>query len=116
MNRSLILRTLNVICVVGILVMVGISADKKDASQTLTGIVSDSMCGGVQHMMPNQSPAECTRECVKGGSKYILVVDKKVYTLEGHEAEVDKLAGLKASVTGTVKGDKVQVASVGAAK
>ena len=55
-------------------------------------------------------------ECVQGGSKYILVVGDKIYTLSGHEAEIDKLAGAKATVTGAVKGDKVDVASVTAAK
>jgi hypothetical protein len=30
--------------------------------------------------------------------KYALVVGSKVYTLEGHESEVDKLAGQKATI------------------
>jgi len=78
---------------------------------TLTGIVSDSMCGA-QHMAKDKSSAECTRECVKGGSKYALVVGKKVYTLEGHEAELDKVAGMKATVKGKVSGETVTVQSV----
>src|SRR5437870_3967710 len=110
------MKTILSIPLIFLLALVAFSADKKpEATQTLTGIVSDSMCGAT-HMMPNQTPAECTRECVKGGSKYILVVGDKIYTLNGHEAEIDKLAGLKASVTGTVKADKVQVASVAAAR
>ena len=56
------------------------------------------------------------RDCVKGGSKYGLVVGDKVYTLAGHEAELDKLAGEKVTVKGEVKGDSVQVAAVTAAK
>ncbi len=44
-----------------------------------------------------------------------LVVGGKVYTLKGHEAEVDKLAGEKAIVKGDVKGDTIQVQSVSAA-
>src|SRR5437016_11198307 len=43
------------------------------AAETLTGIVSDSMCGA-HHMAKDKSAAECTRECVKGGMKYALVV------------------------------------------
>ncbi len=72
------------------------------------------MCGA-KHMMPG-SAADCTRDCVKGGSKYGLVVGDKVYTLAGHEADLDKLAGAKATVKGEVKGDTVQVASVTATK
>jgi hypothetical protein len=39
-----------------------------------------------------------------------------VYTLEGHEAEVDKLAGQKATVKGTLSGDTFTVESVASAK
>jgi len=81
------------------------------SKQTLTGIVSDAMCGA-KHMMEG-SPAECTRACVKQGSNYALVVGDKVYTLSGHSEELDKLAGQKATVTGTVHDDgTVDVASV----
>jgi hypothetical protein len=83
--------------------------------QQLTGIISDAMCGA-SHMMEGKTPAECTRECVKEGSKYVLVVGDKVYTLNGHEAELDKLAGEKAVVKGDVSGDKVQVQSVAPAQ
>jgi hypothetical protein len=43
--------------------------------------------------------------------KYGLVVGKKVYTLEGHEAELDKLAGMKATVKDKVSGETVTVQS-----
>jgi len=81
------------------------------APATLTGIVSDAMCGA-HHMAKDKSAAECTRECVKQGTKYALVVGKKVYTLEGHEAELDKVAGMKATVKGKVSGEAVTVQSV----
>jgi hypothetical protein len=81
------------------------------APATLTGIVSDAMCGA-HHMAKDKSAAECTRECVKQGTKYALVVGKKVYTLEGHEAELDKVAGMKATVKGKVSGETVTVQSV----
>lgn len=83
--------------------------------QTVTGTVTDSMCG-TTHMAKDKSPAECTRMCVKDGQKYALAVDKKVYTLEGHESELAKLAGQKATVTGAIKGDTVTVQSVSPAK
>ena len=85
------------------------------ANQSLTGEVGDAMCGA-KHMMPGESPASCTRECVKGGSKYVLIVGDKVYTLEGHGADLDKLAGQKAKVTGDLKGETMTVANVAAAK
>jgi hypothetical protein len=83
--------------------------------ETLTGTVSDSMCGA-HHMETDKSASECTRECVKKGTKYALVVGKKVYTLDGHEAELDKLAGARGTVKGSVMGEMVMVESVAAAK
>ena len=86
------------------------------ADQTLTGKVSDAMCGAKHQMAGND--ASCTRTCVKGGSKYALVVGDKVYTLETTDnAALDKLnelAGASAKVTGEVKGDSVAVKSVSA--
>jgi len=83
-------------------------------SQTLTGEVSDAMCGA-KHAMPS-SAAECTRGCIKHGSKYALVVGDKVYTLETSDPaaldRLDKLAGAKATVTGDVDGTTVNVKSV----
>jgi hypothetical protein len=79
--------------------------------QSLTGVVTDSMCGAA-HMSKDKTPAECTKMCVKDGMKYALAVEKKVYTLEGHEAELAKLAGQKVTVQGTLKGDTVTVESV----
>ncbi len=92
-----------------------LAGDKKaPAKQTLSGVVSDSMCGA-KHMMEG-SPAECTRACVGKGSKYALVVGDKVYTLDTTDQktldQLNKLAGAKAKVTGTVNGDTVAVSSV----
>lgn len=87
------------------------STTSSSAPRTLTGIVSDSMCGA-HHMAKDKSVAECTRECAKQGSKYALFVGKKVYTLGGHEAELEKVAGMKDTVKGTVSGETVTVESV----
>jgi hypothetical protein len=85
------------------------------AEQTLTGVVSDTMCGK-RHMMKDAPAAKCTRECVKGGSDYALVVGDKVYTLKGDKAQIDKFAGETATVKGTVDGETVQVSSIQSAK
>ena len=83
--------------------------------QSFTGVVTDSMCG-VTHMAKDKTPAECTRMCVKDGMKYALAADKKIYTLEGHEAELSKLAGQKVTVKGTQKGDTLSIQEVAASK
>ena len=85
-------------------------------SETLTGEVSDAMCGA-KHEMKGKA-AECTRVCMQHGSKYALVVGDKVYTLEtSDKAALDKLndlAGAKAKVTGEVDGTTIAVKSVAA--
>ena len=54
------------------------------ASQTLTGQISDSMCGkshaGMGEMGKN--PKECTMGCVKAGGKYVFVSGDKVYDIK----------------------------------
>lgn len=78
---------------------------------SFTGTLTDSMCG-TTHMAKDKTPADCTRMCVKDGMKYALSVDKKLYTLEGHEPELSKLAGQKVTVKGSAKGETVTVESV----
>jgi hypothetical protein len=87
------------------------------APETLTGVVSDDMCGAKHTMGAN--PTDCTRACVKGGSNYALVVGDKVYTLDaGKDASevLDKYAGQKVTVTGEVDKNTLKVQSVTAAK
>jgi hypothetical protein len=105
---------ISVVCVqlyVGVAAIPAAAADK-----TMTGKVSDVMCGAKHQMAGND--ASCTRTCVKGGSKYALVVGDKVYTLEttDHAAldKLNELAGASAKVTGEVTGDTIAVKSVAA--
>lgn len=90
-------------------------AHAKRTPSTYTGTVTDAMCGA--HHMPGQEPAACTRACVKQGSMYALVVGGKVYKLKGGDAaELDRLAGARATVKGTLSGDTIEVTSVTAAQ
>jgi hypothetical protein len=91
----------------------GLAAGK----QTFTGEVGDAMCGR-KHM--EGTPAECTRACVKQGSKYALVIDDKIYALDTTDnavlATLDQQAGKRVTVTGALKGDEIEVSSVAPAK
>ncbi len=104
------LRALAVI----MLLSAGLSA--ADANQTFTGTVSDTMCGAKHTMMPGKPDADCVRACVKSGSDYALVVGNKVYTLKGDKAAIDKFAGQKATVTGSLAGNTIQASSISAPK
>jgi hypothetical protein len=78
-------------------------------TETLTGTVGDMMCGA-KHM--GDDAKACTLGCVEHGSDYALVVGDKVYRLKGKTEGLKDYAGKEATVTGTVNGDTVEVASV----
>jgi len=99
------------------IVVVGVSVHAQDAGKetTLTGVVSDSLCGK-KHSMQGMSSADCVRMCVKGGQGFALVVGDKVYNLRGDSPELDKYAGQKVAVKGKLNADTVVVDSVTPAK
>ena len=83
--------------------------------KTLTGVISDEMCGA-DHKMMNVSPdSKCVTECVKMGSKYVLLSGGKVYILSDQKTPA-KFAAQKVTVSGTVDGKNIQVSSITAAK
>jgi|SRR5579859_3245799 len=106
--------TLAAVLFAGLLAVTQLSAQSSGPTR-FTGIVSDSMCGA-HHMAKDKTPAECTRICIKQGMKYALIAGDKVYTLEGHDSELDKFAGQKVTVTGKLTGDTLAVSSVTPAK
>jgi hypothetical protein len=105
--------------VLGMQMLIGLAAVPalsagKSQTQTLTGEVSDAMCGA-KHEMKGKA-ADCTRVCMKHGSQYALVVGDKVYALETSDKvaleKLNDLAGAKAKVTGEVDGTTIAVKSV----
>ena len=84
-------------------------------AKTLEGTVSNTHCG-LKHQNPSADAKGCVNSCVQNmGAKYALVVGDQIYELDGGAAELEKLAGQKAKVTGTVDGMKIQVSAVSAA-
>lgn len=83
--------------------------------KTFSGEISDKMCG-LKHMMAG-SAKECTLKCVDGGSKFVLAdtANNKVYDLSD-QTKPKEFAGQKVKVTGTLKGDTIEVASIEAAQ
>src|SRR6266404_129575 len=78
------------------------------APQTMTGQISDSMCGkshaGMGEMGKNAK--ECTMGCVKAGGKYVFVTGDKVYDIknQGFAALVSN-AGANVQLTGDIAVD-----------
>ena len=91
----------------------GQSSDSRDlSSKTFAGVITDSYCGAKHSTASQMSPAECTRYCVRQGAKYTLVNGRSTYTLAGNEDPLDKLAGQRARIEGTLDGETLQVSSV----
>ena len=78
------------------------------ASQTLTGQISDSMCGKSHAGMGDmgKNPKDCTAGCVKAGAKYVFVSSEKVYEIKNQNfAALASNAGASVQLTGDVDKD-----------
>ena len=71
------------------------------SAATFTGTITDSMCGN-DHKAMNVSPdAKCVRECVKGGSSYLLFDGKNAWKLSDQKTP-ERFAARRVRVTGTL--------------
>jgi hypothetical protein len=99
--------------VLTIVVYLIVTASAFAASRTLTGIVTDTMCGQ-KLMIAGKSYAECNRESMKskGSWTYGLAVGRPVYSLSGDAKQLASFAGKQAKVTGEQTGNNVAVQSI----
>ena len=82
------------------------------SGQTFAGMITDSRCGARHRMNSGKTSAECALSCVRHGAHYVLVDGEKVYALEGHRDQLERLAGERANVVGTLEGDTIKVKAV----
>ncbi len=85
------------------------------ATQTFTGVVTETMCGKDHAMMKVAPDAKCVVECVKAGSKYALYDGKTVYVLSDQKTP-ERFAGQKVKITGTLNANTkiIKVESIAA--
>lgn len=87
------------------------------ADQTLSGEISDSACNrkhesGAENV-PTPPAHDCTLDCVRGGSKFVLVTDDKIYQIANQDlADLKTHAGHKVKMTGELKGDSITVSKI----
>ena len=107
---------------VATVIATSLSAAAVSADQaTLTGQISDSMCKAKHEEAAEgagkMADHDCTVSCVKGGSKYVLLAEGKVYQIANQTfADIEKFAGQNVKMTGDLKGDAITVTSVEPAK
>jgi len=82
------------------------------ASQTFTGVITDTMCGKDHAMMKVAPDSKCVVECVKSdkNTKYALFDGKNVYVLSDQKTP-EQFAGKKVTVIGTLQ-EKTRILQV----
>ncbi len=87
------------------------------AEQTWSGKISDSACGAKHEEAAEgqgvMADRECTQACVRGGSKYVLVVDGKVMQIANQDnKDLATHAGHAVKITGELKGNAIVVSKI----
>ncbi len=79
-------------------------------AESWSGTISDAHCGA-KHAASSEADQKCVAGCTKRGEAPVFVVGDKVIEFANPEA-VKGHEGHKVTITGSMKGDKVQVESV----
>jgi hypothetical protein len=87
------------------------------AEQTWNGKISDSACGAKHEEAAEgqgvMADRECTQACIRGGSKYVLVVDGKVVQIANQDnKDLATHAGHAVKMTGELKGSAIVVSKI----
>jgi hypothetical protein len=105
--------------VISVIVLAVFAATMLDAAEEVwTGEISDTACGAHHESGTENVPAppakECVENCLKGGSKYVLVVtDGKVLQIANQDAAgIAALAGAPVKVTGEMKNNAITVSKI----
>jgi hypothetical protein len=68
-------------------------------TQTITGVITDTMCGAKHGMVKGQPDDECIRMCVKGTGRYALYDGKTIWKLSDQKSPA-KFGAKTVQVTG----------------
>ena len=85
------------------------------AAEKWNGTISDAMCGKSHGANggTEQKDHDCAVKCAKGGSEYVFVAGDKVFKIANQKfADLEKHAGHKVTVEGTLKGDAITVTKI----
>src|SRR5437016_5155065 len=103
-------KVLMICAAVSVLFLMVAMSTAQDKSATVSGYVSDSMCGAKG---ANASHAACMTKCMGKGAQAVIVTDtdQKVVTIDNPDA-VKGHEGHHVSVTGAMTGSSIHVDSV----
>jgi len=117
--EDLMRKVIGIIVALAVLLPVSVAA-QKGPEQTWKGKISDSMCkdkhAGGEHEGKKMTDADCTRVCVKNGSKYVFVSEGKVYQLANQSSKtIASHAGEEVQLTGHLNADTITATKIVAA-
>jgi hypothetical protein len=88
-------------------------ASNSGSYRTVTGTVTCAARLNHQYTCRRYDTLQsCTLNCVQAGSKYALAVDGASYLLQGDPKALERFAGGKATVSGSLIANEIQVGSV----
>ena len=103
------MKKLLLICLTLGVLLLTVSAMLAADSSTVTGYVSDSMCGAKG---ANAAHADCMKKCIAKGAKAVIVTDdQKVLNVDNADA-VKGHEGHHVTATGQITGDTIHVQSL----
>jgi hypothetical protein len=82
--------------------------------QTHEGMVTCSRCGAKHSATLGRTAVDCSITCVRAGATFALVDGDKTYMLDGASDRLKKVAGRRARIMGSVRGNRINVSSVAA--
>ena len=105
------------LAMVVVAVLLAITAAPRAAEQTWSGKISDSACGAKHEEAAEgqgvMADRECTQACIRGGSKYVLVVDNQVFQIANQDfKDLAAHAGDAVKLSGELKGNTITVSKI----
>ena len=105
------------LAMVVVAVLLAIAAAPRAAEQTWSGKISDSACGAKHEEAAEgqgvMADRECTQACVRGGSKYVLVVDGKPVQIANQDfKDLATHAGHTVKLTGEKNGAAITITKI----
>ncbi|MGA3128093.1 MAG: hypothetical protein ABSD13_15425 [Candidatus Korobacteraceae bacterium] len=113
MPNSTVKQLTLVVAIVALASAFAMAQSQASGEGSLTGTVTCE--GRITHRYTcqrNQTLQSCTLACVQQGSRFALLVGDKPYLIEGDSHALEAYAGGKATLTGMVAQDRVQVQMV----
>lgn len=94
------MKKISLMLVISVMLVIASALSAAPATQTFSGVITDTMCGAKHGMVKDQSDEACIKMCVKGSSEYALNDGKSILKLSDQK-NAAKFAAKRVKVTGT---------------